>query len=53
MAMREAVALAKDAGHVQDGDTVVFTAGMPFGVGGTTNLIRIHEIGKPLSLKDD
>ena len=53
MAMREAVALAKDAGHVKDGDTVVFTAGMPFGVGGTTNLIRIHEIGKPLSLKDD
>lgn len=53
MAMREAVALAKEAGHVKDGDTVVFTAGMPFGVGGTTNLIRIHEIGKPLSLKGD
>ena len=53
MAMREAVALAKQAGHVQDGDTVVFTAGMPFGVGGTTNLIRIHEIGQPLSLKGD
>ena len=53
MAMREAVELAKGAGHVKDGDTVVFTAGMPFGVGGTTNLIRIHEIGKPLSLKGD
>lgn len=53
MAMREAVALAKQAGHVRDGDTVVFTAGMPFGVGGTTNLIRIHEIGQPLSLKGD
>ncbi len=53
MALREAVALAKGAGHVKDGDTVVFTAGMPFGVGGTTNLIRIHEIGKPLSLKGD
>lgn len=53
MALREAVSLAKDAGHVKDGDTVVFTAGMPFGVGGTTNLIRIHEIGKPLSLKGD
>lgn len=52
-AMREAVALAKSAGHVQDGDTVVFTAGMPFGVGGTTNLIRIHQIGQPLSLKGD
>ncbi len=52
-AMREAVALAKEAGHVRDGDTVVFTAGMPFGVGGTTNLIRIHEIGQPLSLKGD
>ncbi len=53
MAMREAVALAKGAGHVKDGDTVVFTAGMPFGVGGTTNLIRIHEIGQSLSLKGD
>ena len=53
MAMREAVALAKRAGHVKDGDTVVFTAGMPFGVGGTTNLIRIHEIGQSLSLKSD
>ena len=53
MAMREAVALAKRAGHVKDGDTVVFTAGMPFGVGGTTNLIRIHEIGQSLSLKGD
>jgi pyruvate kinase len=53
MAMREAVALAKQGGHVKDGDIVVFTAGMPFGVGGTTNLIRIHEIGKPLSLKGD
>ncbi len=53
MAMREAVELAKNAGHVRDGDTVVFTAGMPFGVGGTTNLIRIHEIGQPLSLKGD
>ena len=51
LALREAVALAKAAGHVKDGDTVVFTAGMPFGVGGTTNLIRIHEIGQPLSLK--
>lgn len=52
-AMREAVAFAKFDGHVKDGDKVVFTAGMPFGVGGTTNLIRIHEIGKPLSLKGD
>lgn len=51
LAMREAVLLAQEAGHVREGDTVVFTAGMPFGVGGTTNLIRIHEIGKPLSLK--
>ncbi len=53
LALREAVALAKAAGHVKDGDTVVFTAGMPFGVGGTTNLIRIHEIGQPLSLSGD
>lgn len=35
------VNLAKDKGIVADGDTVVLTAGVPLGVSGTTNLIKV------------
>ncbi|MBR1892943.1 MAG: pyruvate kinase [Lachnospiraceae bacterium] len=43
-----AVAKAKDAGFVKDGDIVVLTAGMPLGVSGRTNMIRVVEVGKDL-----
>ena len=33
---------AVDAGHVKQGDLVVVTAGVPVGVPGTTNMIRVH-----------
>jgi pyruvate kinase len=42
----EAVQAATHAGLVKDGDTVVLTAGIPAGVPGRTNLIKVHTIGQ-------
>lgn len=38
--------MAKDALIVQDNDLVVVTAGVPIGVSGTTNMMKIHSIGE-------
>ncbi|MBX6350700.1 MAG: pyruvate kinase [Clostridia bacterium] len=40
-----ALAAARRAGAVRDGDLVVVTAGLPPGVRGTTNLMRVHTVG--------
>ena len=37
-----------EAGFVEEGDLVVITAGIPVGLSGTTNLIKVHTIGKVL-----
>ncbi|MHB0911925.1 MAG: pyruvate kinase [Armatimonadota bacterium] len=42
----EAVEGAMRAGLVKDGDTVVLTAGIPAGVPGRTNLIKVHTVGR-------
>lgn len=47
-AVLAAVELAKAEGHLQDGDLVVITAGVPAGATGTTNLLRIHRVGEGL-----
>ena len=39
----EAIYLAKKHGLVENGDTVVLTAGMPLGVSGKTNMIQVME----------
>jgi pyruvate kinase len=39
-----AVNRAVEAGYARPGDTVVITAGVPAGVSGTTNLIKVHEV---------
>lgn len=39
-----AVISAKNAGLVEAGDIVVITAGVPVGVPGTTNMLKVHEI---------
>ena len=39
---------AKSAGLVQDGDLVVVTAGVPVGISGTTNMIKVHMVGNSL-----
>jgi pyruvate kinase len=44
--IEEAVEGAKRAGLVKDGDTVVLTAGVPAGVPGRTNLIKVHTAGQ-------
>lgn len=42
------VEAAIEGGFVKEGDLVVITAGVPVGMSGTTNLIRVHTIGKVL-----
>lgn len=37
-----------DKGYVKEGDLVVITAGIPVGTAGSTNLIKVHTIGKVL-----
>ena len=37
-----------EAGYAGEGDLVVITAGIPVGLSGTTNLIKVHTIGKVL-----
>jgi len=41
-----AVEKAQEAGFVRKGDTVVITAGVPVGMSGTTNLIKVHEVAE-------
>ncbi|MDD6057523.1 MAG: pyruvate kinase [Clostridiales bacterium] len=40
-----AVDAAEDAGFIEKGDVVVLTAGLPLGVSGTTNLIKVQVAG--------
>ncbi len=35
-------------GYIKEGDLIVITAGIPVGVSGTTNLIKVHTVGKVL-----
>lgn len=40
----DAVAEAQRAGYVKEGDIVVITAGVPLGIAGKTNMIRVVEV---------
>jgi pyruvate kinase len=40
-----AIQAAMDAGLVKNGDLVVITAGVPVGIAGTTNLLRVETVG--------
>jgi pyruvate kinase len=42
------VETAKKAGFIQDGEIVVVTAGVPAGIAGTTNMIKVHLVGNSL-----
>ena len=33
---------AKQAGYLKNGDLVVIMAGVPLGIAGTTNLLKVH-----------
>lgn len=41
---KEAIRVCKDAGYVKTGDRVVLTAGVPLGMSGTTNMIRVIDV---------
>ena len=43
-----ATSTAVKEGYLENGDLVVITAGIPLGVSGTTNLLKIHLVGKVL-----
>lgn len=45
--LEQAIGAAKAAGKVKDGDLVVLTAGVPPGIAGTTNLVRVVKVGEP------
>ena len=44
-----AVDAAVKAGIVRDGELVVLTAGVPLGISGTTNLMKVHVVGHLLT----
>ncbi|HBV96692.1 MAG: pyruvate kinase [Peptococcaceae bacterium BICA1-7] len=45
----EAIEASLKAGMINPGDLVVITAGVPVGVHGTTNLIKVHTVGEILA----
>ncbi|MTI81310.1 MAG: pyruvate kinase [Firmicutes bacterium] len=45
----ETVEIALTAGMIKAGDLVVITAGVPVGVHGSTNLLKVHTVGKILA----
>jgi pyruvate kinase len=48
----KSVSKSLEHGRVKEGDLVVITAGIPVGVGGTTNLIKAHVVGQPFPLPE-
>lgn len=40
-----AVEAGEKAGHLHSGELVVMTAGVPLGISGTTNLMKVHVVG--------
>ena len=40
----DAINAAVEAGYIKQGDTVVLTAGLPLGIPGRTNMIRVIEV---------
>ena len=42
---KHAMARSKECGFVKDGDLVVITAGVPLGIPGTTNLLKVQTVG--------
>lgn len=44
-----AVEAAQEAGYVKQGDVTVITAGVPLGVSGTTNMIKVQVVGHILA----
>ncbi|MCM1055352.1 MAG: pyruvate kinase [Bacteroides sp.] len=47
-----AVECAVNEGYLENGDLVVITAGVPLGISGTTNLMKVHVVGDVLVMGD-
>lgn len=45
---RRATEVSLQKGLVDNGDLIVITAGVPLGVSGTTNLLKVHVVGDPI-----
>lgn len=43
-----AVEVVKKEGYVKDGEITVITTGIPLGISGTTNLLKVHVVGEDL-----
>lgn len=43
---REMAAVSQEAGFVEEGDMVIITSGLPLGIAGATNLMKIHVVGE-------
>lgn len=46
--IEKSIEASKEAGYIKNGELVVITAGVPVGVSGTTNLIKVHVISEVL-----
>jgi pyruvate kinase len=46
----QAAALARGRANLKEGDLVVITAGVPLGLTGTTNLLKVHELGENVKI---
>ncbi|QNO15654.1 pyruvate kinase [Alkalicella caledoniensis] len=45
---QEAITKSLQAGYIREGDLVIITAGVPVGLAGTTNLLKVHIVGDVL-----
>jgi pyruvate kinase len=46
--VQNAINTSLNAGFIKNGDLLVFTAGVPLGMSGTTNMIRVYVVGDAL-----
>ena len=42
-----AIDMAEQQRYVEEGDLVVITAGIPLGISGTTNMLKVHTVKGP------
>ena len=46
--IENAIETSKNTGYINNGELVVITAGVPVGISGTTNLIKVHVINEEI-----
>ncbi len=46
--LQELVSCSKKTGIVKEGDSIVIIAGIPTGVKGSTNMMKIHQLGEDI-----